>query len=196
MIEVEKKFSLTEQEIARLTQEAIFLGEKTLIDVYYDTPNYNLTKNDIWLRQRNGGFEIKMPLNNGRGASKRTLDQYQELETEDEIRKVLNLTPEKTLVEDLQAAGFVSFATLVTTRKKYQKEEFNIDIDQIDFGYSIVEVELMVPDQSATAEAEREIMLLAKEQGWDTRLIRGKAIEYLYRYRPDHYQALVNAGVV
>ena len=50
MIEVEKKFIVSQDELARLTAGAHLLGEEKHTDVYYDTPDHSLTKRSVWLR--------------------------------------------------------------------------------------------------------------------------------------------------
>lgn len=196
MIEVEKKFILKDEDIDRLTQGAEFISEKTFTDTYYDTVDFSLTTKDMWLRQRGDRFELKVPLNQGESISNRVLDQYEEYETEEEIRKILRLPEHKTLKEDLEDAGYHSIGTLTTTRKKYKKGEFIIDLDIIDFGYQIGEIELMVKDQSEIQEASDKIIAFAKENGLIITAVRGKIIEYIHRNDPKHYQALVDAGVV
>src|SRR3990167_7926273 len=105
MIEVEKKFSLSEAEKRRLTEGAEFLGERIMRDVYYDSPDWSLTTKDIWLRERNGAWELKLP-RHAQSASKRYADQYKELETEEEIRRALDLPSTDTLKTVLKEKGF------------------------------------------------------------------------------------------
>ena len=50
MIEVERKFTVGGDDEKRLLEGADFLLEKTLMDVYYDTPDYALSTKDMWLR--------------------------------------------------------------------------------------------------------------------------------------------------
>ena len=90
MIEVEKNFDLRPGDKERLINNAKLLYRKTFTDVYYDNKNYYLTGMDYWLRERNGKFEFKVPLNTGL-IKRRVTDQYRELETEDEIAHELKL---------------------------------------------------------------------------------------------------------
>ncbi|MCL5411645.1 MAG: CYTH domain-containing protein [Patescibacteria group bacterium] len=196
MIEVEKKLLLTETETEKLIQGASFLGEKTFTDAYYDNENYDLTRNDLWLRTRDGRFELKVPLNEGKSAHERILDRYREFETDEEIRKELGITGRQTLEQDLRAQGYFPFSTIMTNRKKYKQGNFGIDLDVMDFGYKVVEIELMVEDDSQMEKAAEEIMDFAKENGFEIPSVGGKVVEFLSRYSPKHYQVLVESGVV
>ena len=97
MIEVEKKFLLTNEEKERLIEGAEFLVEKKQSDVYYDTADYKLTLKDWWLRSRNGIFELKVPLTS---ENHRSVDQYEEYDDEDQIRELINLPKNKSFQND------------------------------------------------------------------------------------------------
>jgi predicted adenylyl cyclase CyaB len=196
MIEVEKKFTLKEEDIERIIQGVEFVNERSFTDTYFDTSDYSLTRADKWLRLRDDRFELKLPMNAGKGASQRKLDQYEELETEEAIRKALGLATNGSLREDLEANGYKTFSTFTTTRKKYKKGDFIIDLDVMDFGYSIGEIELMVSEQSEMEDALNKILAFAKEQGLSVAPVRGKVIEYIKRNNLEHYKALEEAGVL
>ena len=196
MIEVEKKFILNEQNKERLTKDAQFLNERVFTDIYYDTEFFSLTSKDKWLRSREGRFELKLPLHEG---VDRLADQYDELEDESKIRKALNLPSNGKFADDLAKAGYSPFCTCKTTRRKYKKEQFIIDLDIVDFqdfSYNIGEIELMVNDKSEIENAIEKIMTFAKSQNLTIAPVRGKVIVYLKRSRQNHYQALVRVGVV
>lgn len=196
MIEVEKKFILTDEEEKRLLDGAEFLNEYTFTDTYYDTAEYALTSKDIWLRERDGKWELKIPLHKG---AERLGDQYQELTDEDEIRNYLKIPPKKTLAEDLEEAGFRPFCKFKTVRRKYKEAPFVIDLDTVDFGdfaYALGEIELLIEDGDDMNGAMEKIMEFGKKNGLKITHVRGKVIEYLKRVKPEHYQALVKANVV
>lgn len=196
MIEVEKKFILNKQDKERLTKRAEFLNERVFADIYYDTNNFSLTSKDKWLRSREARFELKLPLHKG---AERSADQYDELEDEQKIREALNLPLNGSFADDLTKAGYVPFCICKTTRRKYKKGLFIIDLDIVDFQdftYNIGEIELMVHEKSEIENAVGKIITFAKEQKLTPAPVRGKVAEYLKRFRPDHYQALVQAKVV
>ncbi len=196
MIEVEKKFVLNNEIIERLTKDAELISEKSFTDSYYDTNDFRLTTRDTWLRIRDDVFQLKVPLNlNGQGRQ-RVVDQYHELDTEEKIREALEIATHQTLKEDLEARGFLVVATFRTSRKKYRKQGFIIDLDQADFDYTIGEIELLAENQGAVDEAINKILAFAKTHELVIQPVRGKLIEYLKRFSPVHYHRLVEAGVV
>ncbi len=196
MIEVEKKFVLTKENTERLIQGAMFLAERVFTDTYYDTDDYALTRKDIWLRTRDGKFELKIPL---QGNSERIVDQYVEIEDDNQIRRKLELPKDSDLLRDLQKAGYKEFCTCETTRKKYKREPFVIDLDIVKFEnfiYHIGEIELMVEKPSEVPAASQQIMEFARKQKLTLAPVRGKVVEYLKQRKPAHYEALVKNGVV
>ncbi len=196
MIEVEKKVSIaSKDDLARLIDGAQFLGEVVNDDVLYDDETFSLTINEYWLRTRGGAWELKVPLHT---KGPRLATQYDELEEENAIRNALHLSKTGTMEEAVAGAGYTPFAKYVTTRKKYVLDSFHIDIDSTDYGdsvYQIGEIELMVENASQIPDALERIQQFLNAHGLPLTSVRGKAIEYLYRYRPEHYQALVAAGV-
>jgi predicted adenylyl cyclase CyaB len=195
-IEVEKKFLLNDEDIKRLTAGATFINEKVFTDTYYDSDKFDLTREDKWLRLRDKNFQLKLPLNNGLGSTKRKLDQYKELESEDEIRYSLDIQKNSFFEEDLLTCGYKPFCKFATTRRKYKVGDFVIDLDKMDFGYKIGEIELMVADESEMENALNRILDFAKEKSLVVAPVRGKVIEYLKRKNPGHYQELIDAGVI
>jgi len=194
-IEVEKKFILTGEQERRLLDGAEFLGEKKLTDVYYDDDRYSLTRKDIWLRSRNGKFELKAPMNVP--IEERVTDRYQELETDHEILAYLKLPENKALADALRESGYGPFATITATRKKYRKDGYHIDLDAADFGYHLAEIEYMTDEASAVDEATRKIMDYAGSHGLvGDGVVYGKVVEFLRRNNPAHFYALREAGVI
>lgn len=196
MIEVEKKFILNEETKARLLEGAEFLAEKEIYDEYFDTSDFSLTKKDWWLRSRNGNFELKIAEHQG---IDRLVDQYKEVEDEEGIKTLLNLSSEVDLKTSLSEGGFNAFSTYTTIRKKYKKGEFGIDIDitqASNFYFNIAEIELMVEDESKMSEAVEKILSFADSIGLERKRIQGKVAEFLKQLKPDHFKALVEARVL
>jgi len=196
MSEVEKKFILSESDMGRLTEGADFLQEKVFTDTYYDTTDFILTSKDKWLRSRAGRFELKLPLYQG---AERMIYAYDELENEEDIKKVLGFEMGKSFSDSLADNMYFPFCICKTTRRKYKSGDFNIDLDAVEFkefAYSLGEIELMVNDKSEVKEATEKIMALAEEKRLKIAPVRGKVIEYLKRIRPEHYQVMLKLGVV
>lgn len=59
MIEVEKRFQPTEEQLAKLLADSAFLEKKVNHDIYYDFSDNKLFKSYVKFRSRNGNFEIK-----------------------------------------------------------------------------------------------------------------------------------------
>ena len=171
------------------------MGEKKLIDVYYDDSQYSLTRKDIWLRSRDGRFELKAPMNVP--IEERVADRYRELETDREILAYLKLPENKTLGDALRDGGYGPFATIAATRKKYRKDGYNIDLDTADFGYQVAEIEYMTDEASSMDGVTRKIMEYAGSHGLSSGdVIYGKVVEFLKRNNPAHFQALRDAKVI
>ncbi len=195
MIEVEKKFLYNEATIKTLTEGAEFVGEKIFTDSYFDNETFSLTTKDIWFRKRGERFELKLPLNVK--MEERVSDQYKELETEKEIADYFkwNLS-EASLEELVKKSGFNPFATFTTTRKKYKKDDFTIDIDTTDFGFNIIEIEIMVSEESDIEEGIKKILEFASSIGSELGYVCGKGVEFLKKNNPEHLQKLIEAKVV
>ena len=196
MIEIEKKFLLTPLQEKRLKKGAKFLGEKVFTDTYFDKLNYELTRNDIWLRTRDKQVELKMPLEQEDRKNGTFCNRYEEFALEDEVRQMLNIPKGGEFLLDLKTQGYVPFVSITTRREKFRKQQFNIDIDACDFGYALVEVEIMIEKAEETKEAERQIIDFARKNDLQLASVRGKVVEYLYRKSPAHYQVLLEEGIV
>lgn len=194
MIEVEKNFDLKEGDKARLIKGAAFLEKKNIVDIYYDTKDYFLTGKDFWLRARNGKFELKVPLNAG-SIFNRITDQYQELETNEDIAQELNLSDPGDMEKSFREKGYAPFATIATTREQYKKGDFHLDFDEMDFGFSAFEVELMVRTVNQIPAAEKRILKFGADYNLST-VSAGKVVEFLRRYRPEHFAFLKARAVV
>ena len=195
MIEVEKKFILTPEQEKSLIEGAEFLGEKQFTDIYYDDKDFSLTTKDIWFRQRDGRFELKLPMNVS--LEERVSDQYKEIEDEKEIKKYFNFNNDASLSDLLKEREYESFCIMTTIRKKYKKEDFGIDMDIVDFGYAIAEIEYMAQDNSNLQQATDKIIEFAKKHNLTfDELTRGKGSEYIRRNNPKHFQALIDVKVI
>ncbi|MBU0645933.1 CYTH domain-containing protein [Patescibacteria group bacterium] len=195
MIEVEKKFQLSPEEEAKLIAGAQFVKEVTNTDTYFDNEQYDLTANGLWLRQRNDRFELKVNVSkklNELGRPDWNTTEFKELETDDEIREELHLGNTGNIADDIAMAGYEPFVTLKTERKMYQKDDYVISIDTIDYGYHVVEIELMVETQKEVEAASEQIVKYAESVGINNDPVRGKVMEYLYRNNPEHYNLISN----
>lgn len=192
MIEVEKKFLIDQTTLKKITKEAKFISQKKLVDIYYDTSDFKLTTKDWWLRNRNGKFELKVSVL----GSKSSIDQYHEIDEEKKICQHLKITFKNSLSETLKQNNINPFVKIISKRKKYKKDNFIMDFDITDFGYSICEVEIMVENESQIKQALEKIEKFRTKNDLSSEPVRGKLVEYIYRYSSQHYQALQAAGVI
>ncbi|NQV89313.1 MAG: CYTH domain-containing protein [Parcubacteria group bacterium] len=192
MIEVEQKFLLNPEQEEKLLKGATFDYEKTNIDTYYDTEDYTLGLESLWLRLRNDRWELKIGQNKNSKVSSRT---HVELEDDLSIAVKLGL-PGMDLTREIEIAGYKPFAKIEKTRRSYLRDGLRIDLDNCDFGYAVVEIELLIESMEEQQEANDRISAFAKSIDLDTRRVRGKLIEYMARYLPEHHQALLDAGVL
>lgn len=193
MIEVEKKFALTNDQEKVLLEGAELLKEITNVDVFFDTEELTYTLQDIWLRTRNDKYELKVGQT---GKQRQAGAIYEEIEDEARIREVLHLSTELPMAEALTEAGIKPFARIEKARRSYLRDGFRIDLDVCDFGYELAEIELLVENESQTQEALERITAFADSIGLDSSPQRGKVIEYLHRFKPDHYNALKEGGAI
>lgn len=196
MIEVEKKVALKEQDLKAIERLGTFLGSRMITDTYLDTSEFRYTTSDIWLRERECKYELKVGVKRLGGG----IDRYEEITDEEHILKKLGLEKEKDLAKALEKAKIFPYATFQTIRRKYQIEEFTIDLDLAyydDFIYRLAEIELMVSSEDKIPAAEAAIEAFAKKMGMDSsRPVKAKLIEYLCQKNPTHYEALIRSGTI
>ena len=190
MIEIEKKFIPEEGDIERITKDAEFISKKINDDTYYDK-NFSLTKKDIYIRKRNGAFEMKVGIR--REGLEGIISTYEEVDDEDKIREKIGITKKGNLEEDLKVNGYSPFGAWKTSRKKYKKGEFTIDIDSVDYGYEVIEIELLVKDPLNMDKATNKILDFAKESNLTKNAKTGKVSQFLKRNYPDEYKEIQKA---
>ena len=197
-IEVEIKFRFDGTQENKIAQLAKFKKQQIFTDQYFDNTKYDLSKNDVWLRKRytptlallisfrDTMYECKVPLID----SHKKTDQYKELTAPTDITQFLSsfpfsepiLIPNTTTLFDafLKQINLVPVATITTTRKKYQYNEFSIDLDSTDLGYSVGEVEIVVDTPEQANEASDRILQFCKTLNLDTKgPIYGKVLHYI-----------------
>lgn len=195
MIEVEKKFRISDEQRARILDGAKFEYEKTMHDVYYDGEGYPLSRKDWWLRKRNGTYELKVAVH-ALGLKGRGVDQYREHEQDHEIVKALRMEEGILSDEVLARAGYRPLIDITTLRRSYTRSGFTVVLDEADFGYTICEIEKMAPEGSDLESVGAEILAFAASQGLEMGLVYGKVLEYIHRFLPDCFQSMEQAGVI
>jgi adenylate cyclase class IV len=187
MIEVEKKFQPTEEQIASLLKDCEFVGEVINHDILYDYPDYRLISKSIRLRKRNGNFELKTSSDTDESTQAASL----EIEDQEEIKKYFGII---SSVEEFVNKNMIEGINMKTTRQKYKKGNFHIDVDSIDFGYKCVEIEVMVKESGEIEQAYKDIIELAKSYHFDTKDIPPKKKEYFRVVKPEVFKLLYPQG--
>jgi len=184
MIEVEKKFQPTKEQLEKLLQGAEFLGEKVNHDIYYDYDDLRLFHDNIKLRNRNGNFELKIDKKVGNNDSDII---SHEIEDEEEIKTYLHINiPLEQYIQN----NMIIFSDYINNRKKYKKGEFTIDVDNMDFGYELCEVELLVDSEEKAKEASDSILSFVKQFGIEIQKIPSKRETYLLLKKPELYEKI------
>ena len=184
MIEVEKKFQPTKEQLEKLLEGAEFLGEKINHDVYYDYEDLRLFRDDIKLRDRNGSWELKIGKKIGITDTE-TISH--EIEDEEGIKKYLGIS---IPLEQYVKENMIVFSDYVNNRKKYKKREFVIDLDSMDFGYELCEVELLVDSEEKAKEASDTILAFVKQFDIEIQKIPSKRDVYLSLKNPELYEKI------
>lgn len=204
-IEVERKFQpptdLAELDGCVEAQGGRKLGEKRFTDTYYDTSKCALTRRDVWLRLREGAWEVKLPLEGDakRSGGERTV--FREVEGAEAVNVALRdlLTASgATLDETLRVAELRPFAEFSTTRSQWQVGKASLDADVASFGHAVMEIEVLCADASEVAAAEEEIARVAALVGAKPleKSLGGKLETYIRRHAPDVLEALVEEGIL
>lgn len=194
--EVEKKFILNKEQKEKLLEGAKFLGEKKFTDIYFDNEQFSLGLSDMWLRKRDDEFNLKIPM---REKKEEMINKYHEVEGEMAIREIFAIPMVDDFEKDLESFGHKPFCIFQTTRQKYEKEGFIIDLDQADFGdwqYELVEIELLVESKEEMDEASEKIFSFAKKHDLEIDHVNGKLVEFMKRMMPERYEALKKAEIV
>ncbi|XP_040912099.1 thiamine-triphosphatase isoform X2 [Toxotes jaculatrix] len=220
-VEVERKFSYSADTLKALEEIGVCVGQRQFHDQYFDTPQFDLTLRDMWLRKRKGFWELKCPTAAGGGAEETSGAQvkaaalctrYKEITSLPEIQLRL-MDVLKDICEDrhsetgsshqdeswLSKMNLVCFAEFTTMRQSFTLEEdgVQIDLDQADFGYYVGEVEVVVPEGGDVQAALDKIEITAQKLGLtgDQR-VEGKMNVYLKRNHPEHYAKLLSAHIL
>ncbi|XP_062993578.1 thiamine-triphosphatase [Elgaria multicarinata webbii] len=115
------------------------------------------------------------------------------------VCRLLGVDPAVAWHDDVARAadelGLQEFASFVTRRCKYHLGDLNVVLDEMDFGYAVGEVEALVGQQEDVPEALDRIRELGSHLGFDEKTqVPGKMSAYLYKFKPELYEALVERG--
>ncbi|XP_042561039.1 thiamine-triphosphatase [Clupea harengus] len=222
-VEVERKF-VCDPDIQKKLKDigAVCIGQRRFQDQYFDSPDFDLTLKDFWLRCREGCWELKCPVPKKTAAIQKDsqaeglCSRYREITSLPEIKAELTrvMADEKrerdrgvaecdTLDDWLKEMSLGCFAKYTTERCSFSLEEegeegaVGVDLDQADFGYCVGEIEILVPDGGDIQAALRRIEKTADKLGLcGDKRVQGKMDVYLQRHSPDHYTKLLAAHIL
>ncbi|XP_062297619.1 thiamine-triphosphatase isoform X1 [Scomber scombrus] len=221
-VEVERKFLCNADTLKTLEEiGAVCVGQRQFQDQYFDTPVFDLTLNDMWLRKRKGCWELKCPTTAVNGTEETSGEQSKAAALCSRYKEITNLpdiqlrvkevikedvdseTTEKISSQEdeswLGIMNLVCFAEFTTVRRSFTLEEegVQIDLDQADFGYHVGEIEVLIPEGGDVQSALEKIERTAQKLGLTGhQRVEGKMHIYLKRNRPEHYEKLVSAHVL
>ncbi|XP_029005068.1 thiamine-triphosphatase isoform X2 [Betta splendens] len=210
-VEVERKFLFSADTLKKLEEiGALCIGQTQFHDQYFDTPEFDLTLRDTWLRKREGCWELKCPTAPlGEQCEAAALcTRYKEITSladiqlrVQEVIKDRDTETSASLLDErwLSKMNLVCFAEFTTVRRSYrlQQEGVKIDLDQADFDYSVGEVEVIVPEGGDVQSALERIEQAAQKLGLNgDKRIEGKMDVYLKKHHPQHYMKLVSEHIL
>lgn len=161
------------------------LAQREFKDQYFDSPHFDLTLRDVWLRKRKGCWELKCPMSADKTeetsrdqtkvAAAALCTRYREItdlpEIQQKVREELYWNGERSSsAEDeswLNEMNLRCFAEFTTVRRSFTLEEdgVQVDLDQADFGYSVGEIEVLVPEGGDVQSAMEKICRTAQKLG-------------------------------
>lgn len=163
------------------------VGQRQFHDQYFDTPQFDLTLRDMWLRKRKGCWELKCPTT-ADGIKETSKEQCKEAALCTRYKEITNL-PEiqlsvrevvKDICEDTVTSSsqedeetwyskmnLQCFAEFTTVRRSFtlEQEGVQIDLDEADFGYHVGEIEVLVPEGGDVQPALEKIERTAQKLG-------------------------------
>uniref|UniRef100_A0A3B5LAB0 Thiamine triphosphatase n=1 Tax=Xiphophorus couchianus TaxID=32473 RepID=A0A3B5LAB0_9TELE len=217
-VEVEQKFLFDSDTLKAIEDIGDCVGQKRFHDQYFDTPDFQLTLRDVWLRRRKQSWELKCPIDPVKGAAETGREQslctrYKEItnlpEIYQRVKEVIkdaredcdaDVPPSDEDDSWLSKLKLCCFAEFTTTRRSFTlkgEDGVKIDLDQADFGYHVGEIEVLVPEGGDIQSAQEKIRHTAQRLGLNQeRRVEGKMTVYLKRYRPEQYAILLSAHVL
>lgn len=157
--EIERKFIVTPTVYNTCRARATSDRELSMVDTYYDYPTFRLTKQDMWLRERNQSWELKVPTKALTAAGDALqVDQYDEITNEQEIANVVCTSSSAQtirtedqgghLLDVFTKEGIIPFARLTTKRHRFRidlpnignrRVEVNVDIDTVTCDPTLID---------------------------------------------------------
>jgi len=179
-----------------------------------NTKWYELSKSDSWLEKVDGNnwacrVPEKKPVTDESHLlvpRDRRVPKYRQLKGEKEIRRELNIQQDVTrpeqirsLEEDLESRGIRPFTKIVTKESVFELENgAQLNVIETDFGYTYAKLNRLCIN--ATIEDVKQAQNELAEMGSELDLSLSPYMledieEFVRRFRPTLYDALVQSGV-
>ncbi|XP_064797626.1 thiamine-triphosphatase isoform X2 [Oncorhynchus masou masou] len=194
-VEVERKF-VCDADIQKQLEEigAVCIGQKQFQDKYFDTPDFLLTLRDVWLRCRQGCWELKCTTVT---KAEDIVGEPQKAELCSRYQEITNLSQIQLKVREFMTEEFTTQRCSFTFGGEGDESGVRVDLDQADFGYCVGEIEVLVPQGEDIQSALRKIEKTAQRLGLSgDQRVQGKMDVYLQRYCPEHYAKLLSAYIL
>lgn len=127
MIEIEKKYDLSDADYQSIKKNCEFISKKTIIDKFFDTADFNLFAQKIKFRERNGELQLKMKISSNTDAFSKSIEIT---ELEEVKSKLLELNISYSQIQQV--------LEIVTEVEKFQTkfEWYDITIDVQKYKYN------------------------------------------------------------
>lgn len=186
--EVEMRFQFTKEVEEKISKISELISYTTFQDSYFDSENYELTKNNNWLRKRDSNFELKIATADSQRGGVCSFKEISEIPIiQNELAKMLRV--DMNLKDMTNQGVLLPYSSFRSFRRKYKFNEFTFDFDETDFGYRVGEVEIMVNNEFVH-QAREKVEKLFKSLNLQKSNTNGKVIEYIKMKNPKHFSIL------
>ncbi|KAK6982356.1 thiamine-triphosphatase, partial [Biomphalaria glabrata] len=172
-IQVTRRFNVNQKfESSLKSLGGILKSESVFIDIYFDTPDFDLTLADCWLRTHNGRWQLHA--NFCKLLNDETKREYFEtestnviLETLERILKSKNAkaTSDASVALFVVRSGLKEFVRYRTTRKTYVLQDMTIDLELPEYGFWVGSVTSTGNGGRRPCDALNEIYAFWKKTG-------------------------------
>ncbi|KAG8009371.1 DDB1-and CUL4-associated factor 11 [Nibea albiflora] len=169
-VEVERKFLCSADTLKTLEEiGAVCAGQRQFQDQYFDTPKFDLTLRDMWLRKRKGCWELKCPTtvdgtSEEESKAAALCTRYKEITSLPEIQLRVEEVM-KDVCADRETSSSQEDEEAWPSKMNLKEEGVQIDLDEADFGYHVGEIEVLVPEGGDVQSALEKIQRTAQKLG-------------------------------
>ena len=161
---------------------------KHYTDTYFDSPDYELTQKNFWLRKRNNSFNLIIIKN-----LPNNFIEYQRIDDEQEIQKLLNLQfLDNNFENNLLLNNILPFANFHLQETIWQKDNLILKKQEFDFDSDFEYQSYVLKTDNNTQALQN---FLTQNNIQDEKLYPG-IIAYLQEKKSQHFQKLLEAEII